>query len=962
MGAIDQNGNVAPFSSRGSADGAAGKPDITAPGVNVRSSWTGGSYRVLSGTSMATPHVAGTVALVWSAAPALVGDVAATREILDRTAQDKVDTSCGGTAGDNNVYGEGILDAYAAVSASPRRDAGTVVGTVTDAADGTPLAGVTVRATGGKQPHETTTGDDGRFTLYLDEGRYDLEVSLFGYNTQTYGAVRVAARETVTQDTVLAAAARAKVAVTVRDGSGHGWPLYAGIEVDGRPPSVFTDPGTGRVNLDLPVGHTYKLAVTPAYGGYLPVERDVKVTPITRGMNVEVDANVDPQTCAAPGYAKQGTDCTQVPGGLVYGAVTDANTRQALDGAVVTTGTAPVVRATTEPTPEDPGRPDGFYWLFSPQVGARAFTASAHNYQTNQTTRIVRRNSVIRSDFGLRAGKLVVSADKVSGRTILGGKVTREITLTNKGSAPASFAFAESQQGFTIQAGSPAAAVGSARVSRSGTSATKHKGDARVPVRRVAVKGLTPARDTSAATVAPPSGKKPATRTAAGAWQKVTDYPTTIKDNAAAIHDGRVYSFGGTVAGYGATRASFVYDPAAGRWSRIADMPEARQKPASGFVDGRFYVVGGWGPDGPPAATTLVYDPATDRWTTRADNPHPWGAVGSAVLDGRIYSVGGCTGDCRTATDQVTAYDVAGNRFVTVAPYPEPISWPSCGGIDGKVYCTGGLAEGPDSTRRSYVYDPGTNRWSRVADAPLDLWASSYAVANDRLVVAGGAAKDSTVLTNEAFAYDPGADTWTALPNSVNSLFRGAASCGFYKVGGANGPRVMAVNEVLTDYGDCEDAGTDAPWLTEQPATGTLAPGAEVRVTLTLDSRHTSQPGSYDARLLVREDTPYDTGSVDVDFMVDAPSSWVRLSGRVRGATCDGAPAALPGAVVAVDRGRDAWTLTTDAAGEYVVWVPGSGQPAQVVVAADGYRPTAYGVTLRGDDVRHDVTLPNLRC
>ncbi|MFD2083459.1 Carboxypeptidase regulatory-like domain-containing protein [Actinopolymorpha cephalotaxi] len=88
----------------------------------------------------------------------------------------------------------------------------------------------------------------------------------------------------------------------------------------------------------------------------------------------------------------------------------------------------------------------------------------------------------------------------------------------------------------------------------------------------------------------------------------------------------------------------------------------------------------------------------------------------------------------------------------------------------------------------------------------------------------------------------------------------------------------------------------------------------------------------------------------------------VRLSGQVRGATCDGVPGPLPGAVVAVDRGRDAWTLTTDATGEYVLWVPAGGQPSQVIVAADAYRPTAFDVTLRGEDVRRDVTLPNLSC
>ena len=73
IGAISAGtGAIASFSSRGpvAIDGSNRvKPDITAPGVSVRSAIRGGGYTFLSGTSMATPHVAGAVALLWSAFP-----------------------------------------------------------------------------------------------------------------------------------------------------------------------------------------------------------------------------------------------------------------------------------------------------------------------------------------------------------------------------------------------------------------------------------------------------------------------------------------------------------------------------------------------------------------------------------------------------------------------------------------------------------------------------------------------------------------------------------------------------------------------------------------------------------------------------------------------------------------------------------------------------------------------------
>ena len=115
-GAFDINHSIAGFSSRGpSAFDGGTKPNISAPGVNVRSSVPGNTYAAFNGTSMASPHVAATVALMWSAAPALRGDIAGTEAILNQTAIDTSDLQCGGTAGNNNVWGEGRLDALAAV-------------------------------------------------------------------------------------------------------------------------------------------------------------------------------------------------------------------------------------------------------------------------------------------------------------------------------------------------------------------------------------------------------------------------------------------------------------------------------------------------------------------------------------------------------------------------------------------------------------------------------------------------------------------------------------------------------------------------------------------------------------------------------------------------------------------------------------------------------------------------------
>ncbi|WP_412540687.1 S8 family serine peptidase [Longispora sp. K20-0274] len=123
VGAVDKDRQVTSFSSRGPAAGRV-KPDVVAPGAEVVSAMPGGGYAAMDGTSMATPHVAGVVALMWSANPALIGDIDRTTAILRETASPvtKVDRAsepidaCGGDPA--NVRGAGLVDAAAAVNAA----------------------------------------------------------------------------------------------------------------------------------------------------------------------------------------------------------------------------------------------------------------------------------------------------------------------------------------------------------------------------------------------------------------------------------------------------------------------------------------------------------------------------------------------------------------------------------------------------------------------------------------------------------------------------------------------------------------------------------------------------------------------------------------------------------------------------------------------------------------------------
>jgi subtilisin family serine protease len=124
-GAYDINNVIASFSSRGPGQAGDVKPNISAPGVNVRSSIPTNGYGSISGTSMASPHVAGAIALLWSSSPAMNRNVAATKLALDDSATDTAG-ACGGTTDDNNTYGEGRLNALELVEAAVAAHRGTV--------------------------------------------------------------------------------------------------------------------------------------------------------------------------------------------------------------------------------------------------------------------------------------------------------------------------------------------------------------------------------------------------------------------------------------------------------------------------------------------------------------------------------------------------------------------------------------------------------------------------------------------------------------------------------------------------------------------------------------------------------------------------------------------------------------------------------------------------------------------
>jgi uncharacterized repeat protein (TIGR01451 family) len=184
VGATDAGDVVASFSGRGPSfyEGEQ-KPELSAPGVNIRSTVPNGGYANFSGTSMAAPHVAGLVALMVSA------DLQdGTRDLnvdelerfMEYTAVDL------GDLGPDDDYGYGRIAAYDAVRWV--LSAGDLGGIARDAVTHAPIEGTTITGVSTDLGDTFTTQTDagGWYAASVPAGTYSVTVEAWGYYSATF--------------------------------------------------------------------------------------------------------------------------------------------------------------------------------------------------------------------------------------------------------------------------------------------------------------------------------------------------------------------------------------------------------------------------------------------------------------------------------------------------------------------------------------------------------------------------------------------------------------------------------------------------------------------------------------------------------------------------------------------------------------------------------------------------------
>ncbi|MEU8638942.1 carboxypeptidase regulatory-like domain-containing protein [Amycolatopsis sp. NPDC048633] len=726
---------------------------------------------------------------------------------------------------------------------------GTVDGHVRDST-GAAITGATVTATGqvtGNVYHATTDAQGG-YHLAVAADSYQVQVTRFGYEPGS-GALSIVDDQKVTADYAIVKIATQAVSGTVTDGSGHGWPLYAKITIDGYPGgAVYTDPFSGRYQVDLPQGADYQLHVSPVLPGYRQL--DPKVSVGDSAVRQDFTAAMDPDACTALGYGhaaltrfdgwtgatpKDGWTVTNADPASAGWTFDDGNELFNFIGtgnyaiaspitrggkAEDTTFTSPVLDLTGDKAPVL-----SFGGLYLPagdsELGADLSLDGGTTWTSlwHQSTDVVQTtvsiplpqaagqdSARVRFHFRGDGDSLAELDDVVVGSCSAsdGGLVAGVVTDANTGQPLNDVTVADSARS-AVSAPTPDDAALSDGFYELFDTTGAHQYTASYP------RYASPALKTTTAlnSVARLDVKMKAGQLAVGSaglavsktmGQVATQTVKLTNSGTAPVH----VSLGEHATGFTAVDPS-----AAAGWQPMANVPEFTYESALGAYQGKVYSAGGM----PmhmlsPSARSYVYDPVTAAWSSIADLPEPVMRGAAAVLNGSLYVVGGAGMTGVLATTY--AYHPQTDTWSRAADLPAKLYGATAATLGGKLYVVGGCASvcGKDPVKSAYVYDPAHNAWSALPDYPEAESDAACAGVHSELVCAGGYVAGGTSIKS-AYVVKPGATTWTKVADAPYQVSQMAYS-------GANG-RLQLAGGFTGDGGVTSPLGETAHTIEYDP-------------------------------------------------------------------------------------------------------------------------------------------------
>ncbi|MEU0968657.1 carboxypeptidase regulatory-like domain-containing protein [Streptomyces sp. NPDC005917] len=777
-----------------------------------------GGWHVYGGTSVSSPVIASVYAL--GGAPATGSQPNSlpyenTANLNDVTSGSNGSCTpsylCTAGPGYDGPTGLGTPNGVGAFRSGPH---GIVTGTVTDGTN--PLAQATV-AFGDSS---ATTDGQGHYSLNAPIGTYDVTASKFGYVSRTISGVAVAEGQTVTENFALTAKPAVKVTGTVRDGSGHGWPLYATVQVKGEPTAItHTDPKTGRYSLSLPAGNTYTLQSDALYPGYKEDAADVEVgsSDVTHDINVSVDQT----TCSAAGYAFTYDGTTQTFDGTTApaGWTVDDN---------IGNGQAWVFNDPGKRT-NMTGGSGGFAGIDSFHYGTGAgqdsslispvadFSGDTHPYVSFNTDYAGFVNQVGNVDVSVDGGQTwstvwhhtydsVRTATQVVDLSQAAGKSAVRVRFHYTGNQSWWWQVDDVYIGGRACVPTPGGLV-------VGQEFDKNTGVA-LNGATVTSAGNPTEKTTSAATPDDPnlgdgfywlysSLTGSHTFTAMASNYTAQDVSVNVAPDSAteaefSLPAPRLEVSPGTISTTVAwqsrtSRTVMVKNTGtAPVTAKIGERPGNYQPAAQGAPLQR--VEGHYSPErfqpGKPATNTAAKPASTPYappWTTVADYPAPIMDNGVGTINGKVYSVGGSDGLSITAKSYV--YDPGTQAWNAIADMSTARDAPQVAAVDGKLYVFGGWNSNGSPVATTEIYDPTSDTWATGASDPQPHASSGVSVLDGKVYLVGGC--DGTCGgTTDVQLYDTASNTWSsvqAYPEPTAWLGCGAIRGQVYCAGGSAG-------------------------------------------------------------------------------------------------------------------------------------------------------------------------------
>ncbi|MGI5488240.1 carboxypeptidase regulatory-like domain-containing protein [Microtetraspora malaysiensis] len=695
---------------------------------------------------------------------------------------------------------------------------GEVTGKVTSSAGG-PIAGASVRVGGGG----TATDAQGAYKLTLPTGEHELTVSAFGYATKT-AKVTVQDGGTVTSDFTLDPVPKHRVSGVVKDGSGHGWPLYARIDVAGRPGGpLFTDPATGAYSVDLPSGE-YSLTVKAMYPAYKEATAELSVgngdqakdfglavdnACLAAGYKFNYDTplfteqfesgatpegwNVVNRTASAGWVFNDPKNRGNLTGGTGKYAIADsdaAGSGTTVDSDLVT----PVLDLSDVPAPVLRFNSD--YRALNGFANVELSVDSGTTWTTVSNWTTASRRGPVLEELAIPAagGKSGVQIRFHYRASYAWWWQLDNISLVNRACdpIPGGLVVGRVLDGNTHDGLNGATVTSTDKPAERATTAPSPD-DAKIGD---GFYWMFSSLTGSHPFVAESTGHGSATSAVDVAADRSTRADFTLKAGRLTITPpkvsadpmlGQTKTVKTTISNTGDAPATVELSERRGGFEILGPRGAPLQ---------RNMVKGGgaspaWRGDSKPG-DPFEPSPYAPPWINTANYPVAVMDNAAAAWDGKVYSVGGASATANLANGYV--YDPAENTWTRIADLPAALEKPAATFVDGKMYVFGGWDSAGNPSTKVYVYDPAANTWqTRAAVNPAPRAAAGLAVVSGQIYLVGGCVDGNCAKSNAVVKYDPAADTFaTVAPYPVPVAWHGCGGInGTVYCAGGNGTTTL---------------------------------------------------------------------------------------------------------------------------------------------------------------------------